>query len=309
MKVLVTGGAGYIGTSLVPLLLREGHQVCVLDNLTFGGDALLPNFADRRFEFLLGDVRDEQRMRQAIRGVDVIIHLAALAGYPACKKDPILAEQVNLDAVRLLARISDRQQLIFFGSTTSVYGSVEGKVCTEETPANPLTVYGRTKWDAEEALRERGNTVIYRFATAFGISPRLRLDLLINDFAYRALKHRTLIVYERSFRRSFVHVRDICRSYLFALEHPERLVDQVFNIGSPELNFSKEEIALKLKEKIDFFLHFADFDKDEDQRNYDIMYDRICGFGFRPVVGLDEGLDEMLRAFEVIRIPNPYGNA
>ena len=308
MKVLVTGGAGYIGTSLVPLLLREGQQVRVLDNLSFGGDALLPNFADPHFEFLLGDVRDEGRMRQAVKSMDVIIHLAAIVGYPACKKDPLLAEQVNQEAVRLLADITDRQQFIFFGSTTSIYGSVSGQLCTEETPANPLTVYGKTKWEAEKVLRERDNTVIYRFSTAFGISPRLRLDLLINDFAYRASKQRNLIVYEKNFRRSFIHVRDICRSYLFALAHPERLAGGVFNVGSPDMNLSKEEIALKLKEKIDFFLHFADFDTDEDQRNYDISYERIYAAGFRTTVGLDEGLNEMLRAFEVIRIHSPYGN-
>lgn len=308
MKVLVTGGAGYIGTTLIPMLLQQGHQVRALDNLSFGGDALLPNFANPHFEFLLGDVRDEARMRQAIQGMDVIIHLAAIVGYPACKQEPILAEQVNLDSVKLLHRLSDPKQVIFFGSTSSIYGAVTNGLCTEETPAGPLTIYGRTKWDAEKVLRERGNAVIYRFATAFGVSPRMRLDLLINDFAYRALRQRNLIVYEKKFRRAFIHVRDICRSYLFALEDPARLTGQVFNIGAPDLNLSKEDIALKLKEKLDFFLHFADYQKDEDQRNYNISYDRIYAHGFKTSIGLEEGLGELLRAFEVIRIHSPYGN-
>src|SRR5574341_130028 len=236
MNVLVTGGAGYVGSVLVPRLLASGHHVRVLDNLMYGGQSLLPFFSYPQFEFIKGDILDEQAVRRATKGVDVIIHLAAIVGYPACKKYEQLAHDVNYVGTKIVDKSRERQQRIIFASTGSNYGALIGDFCTEETPLNPLTIYGTTKTNAEQHLLQSGNAICYRFATAFGVSPRMRLDLLINDFVYQAVKVRNLIIYERTFKRTFIHVIDMARSIMFALENGHRMVDNVYNVGSENMN-------------------------------------------------------------------------
>jgi len=306
-KILVTGGAGYVGSVLVPMLLLHGYKVRVLDNLMYDGKALLPCFAWRDFEFVKGDVRNIEDVRSALEDIEGIIHLAAIVGFPACKKNPQLAEETNHQATVLLEGLRHDRPLIF-ASTGSNYGALVGEVCREDSPLKPLTIYGTTKTDAEQYLLKRGNVVIFRYATAFGVSYRLRLDLLINDFVYQAVKNRNLIIYEKSFRRTFVHVRDMAESLIYALENFKHMRDEVYNVGSNDMNFSKEEIALMIKKRFDYYLHFAEIGKDEDQRNYEVSYEKINDAGFRTRVGIEEGIDELIRAMEVVQIVNEYSN-
>ena len=308
MKVLVTGGAGYVGSVLVPCLLERRYQVRVLDNLTYGGLGLLPYCLNPNFEFIKGDVRDPEVVRTAVWDADVIIHLAAIVGYPACKKNPQIAEEVNLGGTMNLDQARSKGQMVVFASTGSNYGHVPEGVCTEETPLNPLTLYGVTKTEAEKRLLESGNAIVYRFATAFGLSPRLRLDLMINDFVYQAVVNHQLIVYERHFQRTFIHVQDMARSILFAIDHAGQMRDEVFNVGSEAANLTKEDVALMIRQKLNYFLHFADIDKDEDQRNYAVSFSRIRSLGFETTVPVEQGIDELVRGFQLISIPNPYSN-
>ncbi|TKJ38591.1 epimerase [candidate division LCP-89 bacterium B3_LCP] len=306
-NILVTGGAGYIGSVLVPLLLNRGYNVRVLDNLMYGGRALLPCFAHKEFEFMRGDVRKIEDLRTAIEGMDAIYHLAAIVGFPACKKFPKLAEEVNQESTILLEGLRHDRPM-FYASTGSNYGAIVGDVCTEETPLNPLTIYGTTKTEAEKYLLNRGNVVAYRYATAFGVAPRLRLDLLINDFAYQAVKNRNLIIYEKTFKRTFIHVRDIAKSLVYALENFNTMRDEVYNVGSNDMNFSKEDVALMIKRRIEYYLHFAEIGKDEDQRNYEVTYEKINKAGFQTTISIDEGIDELLKVMDVIDVVNEYSN-
>lgn len=308
MKILVTGGAGYVGSVLIPRLLNAGHHVRVLDNLMYGGSSLLPHFSYPNFEFVKGNILDESKVRQAVTGVDAIIHLAAIVGYPACKKNEQLAHDVNYIGTKIVEKNRDRGQLLLYASTGSNYGAVVGQVCTEETPLNPLTIYGATKTQAEQYLLDSPNTICYRYATAFGVSSRMRLDLLINDFVYQAVKTRNLIVYERTFKRTFIHVIDMAHSFMFALENADRMIGNVYNVGSENMNHSKEDVANLLRQKFDFYLHYADVGKDEDQRNYEVSYAKIHALGFQTTISIEAGIDELLNAYQVIDVKNPYSN-
>jgi nucleoside-diphosphate-sugar epimerase len=308
MKLLVTGGAGYVGCVLVPHLLARGHQVRVLDNLMYGGRGLLACFAHRGFEFVKGSILDERRLRQSVDGVDAIIHLAGIVGYPACQRDPRLAQEVNLDGTCMLDRVRKRDQPIIFASTGSNYGAVVGVLCTEDTPLNPLTEYGTTKTAAERHLLAAGNSVCYRFATAFGVSPRMRFDLLVNDFVYQAKVNKDLIIYERSFKRTFIHVRDMARAFAFALDNCPKLRDDVYNVGSEHMNYNKEEVAILIKKRVDYYLHFAEIGKDEDQRNYEVSYAKIRSKGFVTEIDMESGIEELIRAVDLIGMKNDYAN-
>jgi nucleoside-diphosphate-sugar epimerase len=293
---------------LVPHLLSRGHHVTVLDTLMYGGRGLLPCFAYPGFDFVKGSVLDEGKLQQVLRGVDAIIHLAAIVGYPACKRDPRLAQEVNLDGTRLLSRLRSKSQPIVFASTGSNYGAVVGSVCTEETPLSPLTEYGVTKTAAEQHLMDAGSAICYRFATAFGVSNRMRFDLLVNDFVYQAKINKNLIIYQRTFKRTFIHVRDMARAFSFALDHWAAMRDGVYNVGSEEMNYSKEDVALLVKEKLDYYLHFAEIGKDEDQRNYEVSYAKIRGKGFKTEVDMSTGIDELIMAAEMLGRQQEFSN-
>lgn len=307
MKILITGGAGYVGSVLVPQLLNKGNKVKVLDNLIYNQSSLLPYFINRDFEFIKGDIRNETIVRQSLKGVDYIVHLASIVGMPACRKNPRLAEEVNVNGTALLNKLRTKSQGIIFASSVSNYGSTEG-VCDEKTPPNPLSEYAVTKQNAEKLIIDAGNAVTYRFATAFGLSPRLRLDLLPNDFTFNALKNKSLIVYEKNFRRTFIHVRDMAQAILFALEEFNDLKDAVYNVGSESLNYTKQEVAEAIKEKIDYFLYFADFDDDPDKRNCFISFEKIRSKGFKTSITLEEGIEELIKGFQTVNIRNPYTN-
>lgn len=306
-NVLITGGAGFVGSLVIPALLETGHKVRVVDNLMYGGMTLIPLFRHRNFEFVKGDVTDPEVAKKAMEGMDAVIHLAAIVGYPACKRNPELAYAVNVEATRNLYRQRNPDVPIFYASTGSNYGKVDG-VCTEETPLNPLTEYGETKTLAETELLGSGNVVCYRFATAFGLSPRLRLDLMPNDFAYQAIHNKQLIVYERHVRRTFIHVWDMARSFLFALENTEKMRDQVYNVGHESMNYTKQDIAMLIREKVPYYLHFAEIGEDPDKRDYEVSYEKIRKVGFETSVTIQDGIDELIQGMAVLKISNPYSN-
>lgn len=308
MRILVTGGAGYVGSSLVPALLDQGHRVRVLDTLKFGGQGLLACCQSRVFELMKGDVCDEKAVAKALDGVDAVVHLAAIVGYPACKKEPHVAQATNVEGTRTLLRLRRPDQKVVFASTGSIYGQVPDYVCNENTPRAPITLYGETKAQAEQLVLDAGNAVAYRYATAFGVSPRMRLDLMPNDFTYQAVKNRNLIVYEGGFKRTFVHVRDMARSILFALERWDAVRDDVYNVGHESMNFTKEDVARKILEHVDYYLHFAEVGHDADQRNYEVSYEKIRAKGFETTIDLDRGIAELVRAAQLIEFQNPFAN-
>ena len=307
-RVLVTGGAGYIGSVLVPELLKRGYFVRVVDNMMYQYPSLLTCFINPHFEFVNGDIRNSHLMREVMNDVDVIIHLAAIVGEPACRKDPELCYAVNQQGTALLNSLRAPHQQLIFSSTGSVYGKIEG-ICKEDTPLNPVSDYGISKLAAERIIVNKGNYVIYRFATAFGLAPRLRLDLLVNDFVWRALKDRNIIVYEAKFRRTFIHVRDMAESLIFAVENFDKMKNNIYNVGHDSMNFTKEDIAKKIQEKISFHLHFADFGADPDQRNYEVSYAKIRNAGFETKVTLERGIEEMVKGLPTVTLNNPYSVA
>ncbi|MGA2702281.1 MAG: SDR family oxidoreductase [Isosphaeraceae bacterium] len=308
MRILVTGGAGYVGSTLVTMLLDQGHRVRVLDSLKFGGQGLLPCCHYRSFELIKGDVCDQAAVSKALAGVGAVVHLAAIVGYPACKKEPHVAHATNVEGTRTLLSLRGPDQKFLFASTGSIYGSVPGYVCNENTPRAPITLYGETKAAAEQMVLEAGNSVAYRFATAFGVSNRMRLDLMPNDFTYQAVKNRNLIVYEGGFKRTFVHVRDMARSIMFALDNWDAIKDDVYNVGHESMNFTKEEVARKILEYVDFYLHFAEVGNDADQRNYEVSYEKIRTKGFETTIDLGCGIAELVRAAQLIEFQNPFAN-
>ena len=308
MRILVTGGAGYVGSTLVPLLLEQGHRVRVLDTLRFGGHGLLPCCQDRFFELIKGDICDPATVARALEGIDAIVHLAAIVGYPACKKEPQVAQATNVEGTRTLLAARKPDQKFVFASTGSIYGSIPDYVCNEGTPRAPITLYGETKATAEELVLEYGNSVAFRYATAFGVSNRMRLDLMPNDFTYQAVKNRNLIVYQGGFKRTFVHVRDMARSILFALDRWDAIKDDVYNVGHESMNFTKEDVARRILEHVSYYLHFAEVGSDADGRNYEVSYEKIRAKGFETTIDLDRGIAELVRAAELIEFQNPYAN-
>lgn len=307
MKVLVTGGAGYVGTTLVPQLLAEGYKVTIFDNLMFGGDYIMPFFRNQKFSFVKGDVRDLSSLRKEISKADIIIHLAAIVGYPACRKNSELAEAVNINGTKNLIKAISKDQLILFGSTGSNYGAVE-EICTEDTPLNPLSLYGQTKTLSEKMLLEERTTIAWRFATAFGVSARLRLDLLINDFTYKSITQGYMVIYEKHFMRTFIHVHDMGRAFLFGIEHQNQMKNNVYNVGSEKMNYSKEQICEMIKERTGVYIHYADIDKDADKRNYIVSYDKINKLGYTTTISVEDGIDELIRALQAIEYKTPYTN-
>ena len=309
MNILITGGAGYIGTSLVPILLDLGHNVTVYDCLRFGGNALIPFFRNSNFKFVKGDIRNRDALQKEVVKADAIVHLAAIVGYPACLKEPELARQVNVDATRTLASMVSKEQLVLFGSTGSNYGTLIGEVCTEESPLNPLSHYAITKTEAERIVMDETTAIAYRFATAFGVSPRLRLDLLVNDFVNKAINDRYIVVYESHFMRTFIHVHDIARAFVFAIQNRDKMVGNVYNVGNETMNKSKAEICALIGSKVDYYLHQADYEKDVDERNYIVSYDKISKTGYETITSIEKGVDELINAVRAINIINPFKNA
>jgi nucleoside-diphosphate-sugar epimerase len=307
-QILVTGGAGYVGSLLIPRLLSRNLKVRVLDTFMYESVGLAPCFMDPNFEIVKGSVTDATVLQDSLRDVDAVLHLAAIVGYPACKRDPELARTVNYRGAKLLSELAPKNIPIIYSSTGSVYGENTDGLCTEETPPNPLSLYGETKLQAEECFRKRAKSVILRFATAFGMSPRMRLDLLINDFVFQAMWKKYLVIYEQHYRRGFIHVRDMVDSLLFALDHLEAMEGETYNAGSEELNLTKAEIADEIKKRIDYYIHYAQIGRDEDQRNYSLSYKKLENLGFKTKVSLASGLEDLMKGISTLRIASQYSN-
>jgi len=309
-KIFITGGAGYVGTTLIPILLKRNYEVTVLDSLIFNnGDRLVPFMADKNFNFVKGDVRNTELMTELVKDKDVIIHLAAYVGFPLCRlKGEKESHDVNTGATETLVKILNEHQYLLFGSTGSNYGEVVG-LCTEETPLNPLSIYGRTKTDAEKIVMSRKNSTAFRFATAFGISPRMRLDLLVNDLTYKAVTEGYAVIYESHFLRTFIHVRDLARSFVFAIDNQEKMKSNVYNVGSNMMNHTKREVCELINESIpEAFFHHADIKEDPDKRNYKVSYDKINSLGYEVEVDLKTGIEEIKKSIPLLENNLRYRN-
>jgi nucleoside-diphosphate-sugar epimerase len=307
MRILVTGGAGYIGSLLCPVLLDAGHEVILLDRLMFGVQPILHFITHPKLEVVHGDIRDPRIVEPLARRVDAVLHLAAIVGYPACAADPTAAETTNVDGTRVLVGVLSASQMLVYASTGSVYGQCE-TVATEDTPTNPLTLYARTKRDAERLVVEKGGVGL-RFATVFGASPRLRLDLLVNDFCYQAYHTNQVIVFEGHTRRTFLHARDAAAVYPFTLEHYGPMRGEVYNIGGSAMNYTKIEVARAIQALQPFYLHEAAVGEDLDRRNYEVSYAKIEALGYHAAITLDDGIREMLRVVPFIEQRSPWRNA
>ncbi len=309
MHILVTGGAGYIGSLLVPALLQEGHKVTVVDNFRYGQTPLLDVVHDPNLAIIHGDVRDERLMETSIPAVDAIFPLACLTGAPLCDRNPHEAQAVIVDAVRHMLKTRRPDQLIIYPTTNSGYGvGEEGIYCTEETPLRPVSLYGRLKVQAEKEILEAGNAITLRLATAFGISPRMRLDLLVNDFVHRAVNDRFLILFESHFKRNYIHVRDVARAFLHAFAHGHQMKNNVYNVGLSDANLSKWELCEEIKKQVpDFYFVEAAVGKDIDQRNYIVSNEKIEKTGFLPRYAVAHGITELIKGFHIIK-RNQFAN-
>lgn len=302
-RVLLTGGAGYIGSILAKALLDDGFEVVVLDNFKYRQNSLLDCCPNENFSVIRGDVRDEETLSKALDKADIIIHLAALVGAPLCDADPIAAKTTNLEATKLLLSLRSPSQKLLYPCTNSGYGiGQKDKFCTEETPLRPISLYGRTKVDAEQEIIRSGNFISYRLATVFGVSPRMRLDLLVNDFVYRAVNDHYLVIFEGKFKRNYIHINDVARVFLHGIKNFESLKNQVYNVGISEANLSKIELCEKVKEHIPNFVYVESaIREDPDKRDYLISNEKIEKTGFRPKFSIDDGIIHLIKAYEVLK--------
>jgi nucleoside-diphosphate-sugar epimerase len=308
LSILVTGGAGYIGSVLVPELLAAGHRVTVLDSFMFRQASLNAVCHLPGFNVVRGDARDEATVKKLLAKADVVIPLAALVGAPLCDRDPIAATSTNRDAIATLVRLASPNQRIVLPNTNSGYGVGEpGKHCTEESPLRPVSLYGRDKVAAEALVREFGG-VSFRLATVFGMSPRMRLDLLVNDFVYRAIHDRAIVIFEGHFKRNYIHVRDVARAFMMAIERYDEMRGQTFNVGLSDANLSKLELCQRIQKVIPE-LHILEGaqGKDPDKRDYIVSNAKIEALGFAPAFPLDSGIVELVKGFTMLR-DSIYGN-
>jgi len=308
-NILVTGGAGYIGSMLVPSLIGLNHKVTVIDNFMYKQTSLASLIRKNTFELIFGDVRDEALMKKLISNADIIIPLAAIVGAPACERDPIAAGSINKDSILWLLNHVSKNQQIIMPTTNSAYGSGDqNNYCDENSPLNPLSVYARDKVIVEKALMERENSTSLRLATVFGISPRMRLDLLVNNFTFRALTDRFVIVFEGHFKRNYIHISDVVQAFNLAINHNDKFRGEIFNVGLSNANISKIELCQEIKKVIkDFVFQEADLGSDPDKRNYIVSNKKIESIGFVPTTTLQEGIVELAKGLQMFN-HRPFTN-
>ena len=300
MKVLITGGAGYLGSNLTRHLLEAGYTVTVLDNLMYDQVTLLHLFGNPKFQFELGDVRDKKLLQELVGLNDVIIPLAAIVGMPACKANPELTVAVNYQQVADIVEVLRDDQKLILPNTNSQYGSSDS-IITEESPFNPLSLYAKTKCDAENTMLANGNGVSLRLATVFGVSPRMRTDLLVNDFVYKSVVDGYLVLFEAHFKRNYIHVQDIARTFQFIIENYDKCKGQAFNVGLSTANLSKLELAEKIKSHIpSLVIKQDDFKEDFDKRNYIVSNDKLEALGWKPIYDLDYGIKQLMSAYKIV---------
>jgi nucleoside-diphosphate-sugar epimerase len=303
IKILVTGGAGYIGSILVPHLLQRGYQVIVIDNFMYQQTSLLDCCHNKNLTIIRGDARDRDLIARQLKKVDVIFPLACLAGAPLCSKDPTSAKNTNFDAVKMILDLRSKEQTLIFPTTNSGYGIGEaGICCTEETPLRPISLYGKLKVEIEKIILDSGNSITLRLATVFGISPRMRVDLLVNDFTYRAVNDRFLVLFEAHFKRNYLHVQDAARVFIHGLENFDEMKDKPYNVGLSDANLSKWELCEEIKKQVlNFYFVEALVGEDPDKRDYIVSNAKIEATGFKPLFSLHEGISELIKGYQIIR--------
>jgi nucleoside-diphosphate-sugar epimerase len=308
-SILVTGGAGYLGSILVPELLAAGHRVTVLDNFMYLQNSLAAACANPKFDVVNGDARSADTIRPLVKSADVIIPLAAIVGAPLCKKDPIAATTTNRDAIATLCDMLSAEQRIIVPITNSGYGVGEkGKFCTEDSPLRPVSLYGRDKVEAEKIVLERDNSISLRLATVFGMAPRMRIDLLVNDFVYRAVNDRFVVLFEADFKRNYIHIRDVARAFIHAIDKFEEMKGRPYNVGLSDANLSKAELCARIMLQVPDFQYLkAPVGEDPDKRDYIVSNSRIEATGYSPTFSLDDGIGELIKGFRMIR-NTVYGN-
>ena len=308
-QILVTGGAGYLGSTLVPELLAAGHRVTVLDNFMYHQNSLAHVCHHPGFDVVRGDVRSESAVLPLLKKADIVIPLAAYVGAPLCARDPVGASSTNHDAIVMMLKHVSKHQRILMPTTNSAYGSGDEKnFCTEDSPLRPMSLYAIEKVKVEKELLQHPNATSFRLATVFGMSPRMRIDLLVNDFTYRAVHDRFVVLFEAGFKRNYIHVRDIARVFMHGIDHYEKTNGQIFNVGLSEANVSKRELCLAIQKQVPEFTFIeAPIGKDPDQRNYIVSNARIEATGYQPQVSLDSGIRELIKGFTMIR-NSVYGN-
>jgi nucleoside-diphosphate-sugar epimerase len=301
--ILVTGGAGYLGSTLVPELLAAGHRVTVLDSFMFRQGSLNHVCSHPHFNVVKGDIRIESVLAPLLKKADIVIPLAALVGAPMCNADPIGARTVNHDAIQMMLGLMSKDQRVLMPTTNSAYGSGDdNNFCTEESPLKPISLYAREKVAVEDALMRRENAISLRLATVFGMSPRMRVDLLVNDFVHRAVHDRFVVLFEGDFKRNYIHVRDVARAFMHGIEHFDAMRGNIYNVGLSEANVSKRELCQAIQKRLpDFVFLDAPVGKDPDQRNYIVSNAKLEATGFKPQVSLDAGIAELIKGFTMIK--------
>lgn len=303
MNIFITGGAGYVGSILVPRLLDAGHRVTVVDAFIYGQSSLLDCCHNERLTIIRGDARNKDLVKKAVGKADAVIPLACLVGAPLCEQRPQDARSINLEAVKMLVGLTHRDQMILSPTTNSGYGIGKKNIyCTEKSPLKPVSLYGKLKVELEKFLLDSGHAVSLRLATAFGISPRMRLDLLVNDFTYRAVTDRCVVLFESHFKRNYIHVRDVASVFLHALNHFNSMKNEAYNVGLSDVNLSKKELCLEIKKQVPgFCILESRIGKDPDQRNYIVSNEKIEKTGYKPRVSLQQGIAELIKGYQIIR--------
>lgn len=308
-NILVTGGAGYLGSIIVPELLEEGQKVTVLDNFMYKQASLNNCCSNPAFKIIKGDIRDKNKIKQLIKYADIIIPLAALVGAPLCTIDPIGAKSINYDAIKLMISLVSKNQIIIMPTTNSAYGTGEkNNYCDENSPLKPISNYAIEKVKIEKELMKRTNSISLRLATVFGMSPRMRIDLLVNDFTYRALKDGFVVLFESHFKRNYIHVRDVSRVFVHAIKNFECMKGEIYNVGLNDANLSKKELCNIIQKQIDGFVYLEEqIGKDPDQRNYLVSNNKIESTGYKTKFSIEDGISELIKGYSMIN-NSVYGN-